>query len=393
MKARGGAAERDRAAADGIPASRVGEPAGHRGSEHLSPKRRPRRFRQRLVSVHRWLSLGMAALWLLQAASGALIVFHWEIADAAIAAPHSDTDPAALGRRIGQLAPPGSGRSVASIWTSAGFSDRYDIHVIDAGSGGDTIVRVAGDGTPIRISAPGTQSLIDTIVVLHQTLLGGDRGRWIIGASGFLLITSLLMGIFIAWPKRGMWRKSLTPVRRGPPVARYYSWHRALGLTGAGAALLLITPGALLAFDAELRPLLGATPPAMAPRPGPVAIGFAQAVETAEAAVPGSRLTAVTMPTAADATYQVRLRAPGDWQRAYGGSLVFVDAASGRIRGVDLAEDAPAYRKAMDLLFPIHTGQAGGLVTRLLTLSVGVWLASMIVIGARLWWLRRRVRR
>jgi uncharacterized iron-regulated membrane protein len=392
MNTRGGAAEHDRAAADGT-VPRAGEPAGHYGSGHPNPKRRPRRLRQRLVSVHRWLSLGMAALWLLQATSGALIVFHWEIADAAIAAPHSDTDPAALGRRIGQLAPPGSGRSVASIWTSAGFGDRYDIHVIDAASGDDTIVRVAGDGTPIRINAPGTQSLIDTVVLLHQTLLGGDRGRWIIGASGFLLITNLLMGIFIAWPKRGMWRKSLTPVRRGPPVARYYSWHRALGLTGAAAALLLIAPGALLAFDAELRPLLGATPPVKAPHPGPVAIGFAQAVEMAETSVPGSRLTAVTMPTAADATYQVRLRAPGDWQRAYGGSLVFVDAVSGRIRGVDLAGDAPPRRKAIDLFFPIHTGQAGGLVTRLLTLSVGIWLASMIVIGARLWWLRRRVRR
>ncbi|HEU4959337.1 MAG TPA: PepSY-associated TM helix domain-containing protein [Sphingomonas sp.] len=338
---------------------REAEPTPASAAPRPAPARRPRRFRQRLVSVHRWLSLGMAALWLFQAVTGALIVFHWEIADAAVSAPHAATDLAALGRRIERLAPPGSGRHVAALWTSAGFHDRYDIHVIDARTGGDTVVRVSGDGTPIHVSRPGAVSLIDTIVLLHQTLLGGDRGRWIIGASGLLLVSNLTMGLVVAWPRRGTWRKSLTPARRGQPIAGTYSWHRALGLTGAAAALLLITPGALLAFDAELRPLLNAVPVTVPASPGPSAIGFAQAVEAAESAVPGSRLTAVTMPGAEDATYQVRLRAPGDWQRAYGGSVVFVDAASGRIRGIDLAGDAPPARKAMDMLFPIHTGQAG----------------------------------
>lgn len=335
----------------------------------------------------------MAALWLLQAITGALIVFHWEIDDSSVASFHAATDPAALGRRVAQLAPAGSGRHVASIWTTAGFADRYDIHVVDDASGGDTVVRVAGDGTAIRTLVPGKGTLIDTVVVLHQTLLGGDRGRWIIGASGVLLITNLAMGLVIAWPRRGTWRKSMTPSRRGSPAARHYSWHRALGLTGAAAALLLITPGALLAFEDELRPLFNAEPPIITGPAAPSAIGFAQAVDTAERAVPGSRLTAVTMPSADDDTYAIRLQAPGDWQRAYGGSFVFVDGATGAIRGLSLAADAPPTRKAMDVLFPIHTGQAGGLPMRLLVLCIGIWLSSMIVIGVRLWWLRRRARR
>jgi uncharacterized iron-regulated membrane protein len=252
---------------------------------------------------------------------------------------------------------------------------------------------VAGDGTPIRTLAPGKGTLIDTIVVLHQTLLGGDRGRWFVGASGLLLVTNLAMGLVIAWPRRGTWRKSLTPSRRGSPVARHYSWHRALGLTGAAAALLFTTPGVVLAFEAELRPLFNAEPPVLTGAAAPSTIGFAQAVEAAERAVPGSRLTAVTMPSAGDDTYAIRLRAPGDWQRAYGGSFVFVDGATGAVRKVFLAKDAPSPRKAMDVLFPIHTGEAGGLPMRLLVLCIGIWLASMIVIGVRLWWLRRRARR
>ncbi|MGN6270185.1 MAG: PepSY-associated TM helix domain-containing protein [Sphingomonas sp.] len=358
------------------------------------PGKRPsRRFKQRLASIHRWLSLGMAALWLLQALTGAFIVFHWEIDDSSVAAAHRTTDPVALGQRIAQLAPAGSGRHVASLWTTGGFADRYDIHVVDDASGDDTVVRVTGDGTPIRTLAPGKGTLIDTIVVLHQTLLGGDRGRWFVGASGLLLVSNLAMGLVIAWPRRGTWRKSLTPSRRGSPAARHYSWHRALGLGGAAAALLFITPGALLAFDAELRPLFNAEPPVVTGPAAPSTIGFAQAVEAAERAVPGSRLTAVTMPSAADDTYAIRLQAPDDWQRAYGGSFVFVDGATGAVRKVFLAKDAPSPRKAMDVLFPIHTGEAGGLPGRLLVLCIGIWLASMIVIGVRLWWLRRRARR
>ena len=142
-----------------------------RRRRHLGtmPGTRPsRRLKQRLASVHRWLSLGMAALWLLQALTGALIVFHWEIDDSSVAAAHRATDPAALGQRIAQLAPAGSGRHVASIWTTGGFADRYDIHVVDDASGNDTVVRVAGDGTPIRAWC-FVDDMVDAVILALDT--------------------------------------------------------------------------------------------------------------------------------------------------------------------------------------------------------------------------------
>src|SRR3546814_6398405 len=58
-----------------------------------------------MLTVHRWLSLGAAAFWLLQAFTGILIVFHWEITDAALSDIHRPTDLAAIERRIDTLAP------------------------------------------------------------------------------------------------------------------------------------------------------------------------------------------------------------------------------------------------------------------------------------------------
>jgi len=348
------------------------------------------RIKKTIIPIHRWLSLTVAALWCLQAVTGMLIVFHWEMDDATIAAPHVATDPAGLAHRIALLAPQGSGRHAVSVWTSAGSPDRYDITIEDQ-SGDDTVVRVAGDGTPIRTDGPNApRRLIDTIVVLHQSLIAGQTGRWLIGASGLLLFTNILGGLVIAWPRRGTWARVLRPSRRGAPAARHYGWHRAVGLIGALPALLLVGAGILLAFDDGVATLIGATPVEMPAVRGPLRVGFAQAVGTAERAMPGSRLAAVDLPRDSDATYKVRLRAPGEWRRAYGASFVFVDATDGRVRGVFSASGGPLARRGFDALFPVHTGEAGGLAGRILVLCTGLWLASMIIIGVRLWWLRRK---
>lgn len=356
--------------------------------------RPPWRFKRGLLWLHRWLSLCFAALWLVQACTGAMIVFHWEIDDATIAARRAATDPAALGREIARLAPAGSGRHVTAVWSSAGRPDRYDITVADEAGGAGAIVRVTGDGQPIRISKPhGPRRLIDTIVLLHQSMLAGQAGRWMIGASGALLLTNLAGGLAMAWPRRGGWLRTLRPSRRGPPAAQHYAWHRALGLIGALPALVLVGAGGLLAYGDGVAKLIGAAPVALPPRPGHAVVGFAQAVETAQRAIPASRLTAVSFPKAGDATYRVRLRAPGEWRRAYGASYVLVDAVTGQVRGVFPASAAPWPRRAYDTLFPVHTGEAGGLAGRVLALCTGLWLAAMIVIGVRLWWLRRPAQR
>jgi uncharacterized iron-regulated membrane protein len=341
------------------------------------------------VILHRWLSLLAGLLWLFQAATGVLIVFHWEEDDATISAAHAATDPYRIGRTIAQLAPPGSGRHVSQIWTSAGFADRYDITVVDNRTGNETTIRVTGNGTPIRTTPPGARRLIDTIVLLHQSLLGGTTGRWIMGASGLLLFGNLIFGLVVAWPRRGTWGRVLRPSRKGPTVARHYGWHRAVGLVGVVPALLLVGTGALLAYDDPISDLLGIKSVTMPAHPGRPVIGFGDAVVAARHMVPGGTLAAVDLPTPDDSTYRIRLRAPGEWRRAYGNSFVFVDGITGQVRGVALARQAPPRAYAFRMLAPLHTGEAGSLIGRILVLCLGLWLGSMIVIGIRLWWLRR----
>jgi uncharacterized iron-regulated membrane protein len=349
-------------------------------------------LRRRLLTVHRWLSLGAAVFWLLQAITGVLIMFHWEIADASVSSLHRPTDLAAIERRIDALVPQDSGGAVKSVWTTAGYADRYNIAVEDAAGKGRS-VRVTGDGTELRTTPGGESTLMGTLVGFHHDLLGGDWGSWIVSISGILLFTNLLLGLVAAWPRRGAWRLSLTPARRGPPAARVYSWHRAIGLWAVIPALVAVGTGTLLKFEGGVANLIGSEAvslPANPPTGDPV--GFATAAKAALTVIPGSTLTAVTWPGSDDATFTIRVRAPGEIRRAYGGSIVLVDANTGRVRGVYPISEADPARGFMSALFPIHTGEAGGLIGRLLSIAIGLWLITMIVVGTLLWTKRRKPR-
>lgn len=347
--------------------------------------------RRILLRLHRWTALSAAAFWLLQAATGVAIVFHWELEDATFPGAHRATDLDALQARMSALASPGSHRRIVSLWTTAGAADRYKITL--AGPADErTVVRVAGDGAVLDRRDKRARTPMDTLVTLHQTLLAGDAGRWVVEASGVLLLVSLGLGVANAWPRQGGWRLALSLPSAPSLTARLFGWHRALGLWLAAPAFVLASAGSLLVFEDSLRALVGGQEAEIAPqRPTGPAVPFAVAARAALAAFPGSRLTMVAWPTPTDATYRVRLLAPGELRRAYGLTTVFVDANSGRVRQAVRADAGPAGRRFADLLYAIHTGEAEGLAGRLVNLTIGLWLIAMTGMGIALWARRRRV--
>jgi len=302
-------------------------------------------------------------------------MFHWEIDDAAYQSRHRPTDLPAIERRIAALEP-GRGK-VKSVWTTAGVEDRYTIN-FEHGS-----VRVSGDGTELRPLSGKKPALMGVLV-----------GSWIVSISGLALFSNLLLGLVAAWPRRGKFRALLVPSRKGPLPARLYSWHRAIGLWAVVPALLVTGTGVLLKFEDGVAALIGARPVSLAaiPRAGAMK-GFAAVSGAALAAIPGSTLTAVRWPGNDDATYNIRVRAPGEVRRAYGASIVLVDANTGAVRGTYPIAKADPARRSMSGLFPIHTGESAGLAGRLLTALVGLWLVAMTGMGILLWAKRRKPRR
>lgn len=360
-----------------------------------------RTLRSFAVIAHRWLSLAAAAFWLVQAATGVFAVFHWEIDDATVAGESKPLDLAALERRAADLVAAVPGRRIDSIWTSAGVADRFDIHLVGVPPERDRVVRVDGAGTVLRSREDGERladgGLVESLILVHQKLLAGDTGKRIVGASGLLLLSNLFLGVFVAWPRSGPWRRAWLPARTSAGPARLYSWHRALGLWLALPAACLVAAGVLLAFETSTERLVRPAPvdPPISTMPaGEVPpVGMAQAARSALDRYPGAALSGIGFPTADDAWWAIRLRQSGELRRAYGKTRVYVSAVDGAI-GADFdALASPPGRRFVDSLFAFHTGEMGGRTGRIGALAIGLWLLSMCALGIRLWWTRRRPRR
>jgi uncharacterized iron-regulated membrane protein len=350
-----------------------------------------------LRRIHRYLALALAVFWLSQALTGLVMVFRWELDDAFLPAPEVPLDVDALGARIAAIEAGPPARTVYLLYATGGMEGRFDLYVRDA-DGTSDVVRVDGAGNVLRTLPNGDivhGGFIQAAASLHQTLFAGDTGKLVVGASGLLLLTTIAMGLVLAWPARaGQWRAVLMPRAAKPGAARRYAWHRATGLWFAVPAIVLVTAGMLMTIESSLERWLGqdAPPPELSAVAAPSAdpIGPAAALRTALQRFPASELSGAYLPSSDQPWYRIRVRQPDERRRVYGTTVVYVAADDGRVLVAQDAFNVAPARRFLDALYPIHTGEYAGFPGRLVVLASGAWLLAMLTLGLGLWWIRRR---
>jgi uncharacterized iron-regulated membrane protein len=351
----------------------------------------------RLRKIHRYVGLALLALWLVQAATGVLMVFHWEIEDALVAGSAAPLYPKALDARLAALTSEEHGRRVTSVYPTGGTSGRFDVF-LETERGETGVVRIDGVGTVLArwtsTGDPGLGGLIRAATVLHQSLFAGDGGRLLLGVSGIILLSNIIIGVRLAWPRGRQWAHAMWPVGKANGAARWYAWHRAAGLWLCMPVFLMVGAGILLALDDPLENWLHTAfvpPTVAAPDPASMAtISAGQAIEVALARFPGAEFSGLRMPQMQQPWYRVRVRQTAEPRRIFGTTAVYVSAADGRMLAVEDALAAPFARSALDWAYPIHTGEFAGLAGRLLVFTAGVLLIISIGCGSALWWSRRR---
>lgn len=349
-------------------------------------------------TLHRRLSLLVAAIWLLQALSGIFLVFQRPLDDLWLGASGQPTKPAAVAQAIARIESRPDDR-VLQYFVSGGLRGQVDLLV--ANPSGLDVIRIDGaTGAVLRRSAwtgrPWRMSPGRLVFLWHKEFLAGGRGEVLMALSGVLLTTNLLMGLRLAWPGAGKWRASLAPSKAKTPAAAVFGWHRALGLWLVPLGLLSASTGALLSVSPAIERVAGALPPPeVCSRKGPVppGIGTVQAEAIARKVFPDGAIAVVTLPGAGSGCFLVQMRRPGEWRRVFGTTLVYVEAATGAVAGRQDALAAPASLKAVEALYPVHDWEWGGWPTRLVALAVGLWLVTLAALGLSLWWTRRRLRR
>lgn len=350
------------------------------------------------LRFHVWLGVSVGLFWALQGLTGALLVFNREIQGAAYAgvssAAPSDLLPLdELFARASRAA----GSPVTKLETFgarpylllAYYEDGSRTLVIDGHSG-----RVLDDRSTDEL-VPHGSGFWPWLLRFHEALLGGDQGQFVVGSSGLLLLFSLAVGIWNGIPAGGRIHAAFRISRWRTALQRLLGWHRMLGLVFGAPLLVSVLCGIYLAFAPAIRPVLAhragyvpmyqAAPQTSVPKP---IVTSQQAWQAALRQYPKAELMRAVLPSAKSPVYFFRFLKPGEWRRWAGTSWVAVDPRSGKIISSYDAVKGPWANWITDNLYPVHTGEAGGLLTRLIILINGLLLPGFFVTG--LWTWRRR---
>jgi len=366
--------------------------------------------------VHQLLGLSIAALWLIQIVTGVLLTFRMEIDNTLMGGTDAPLQVESMDERIQSIQ--SAGGTVSAVWVTNFAATRFDVLYSDRAHN-ERKMRIDGAGRVLR-DGPGDSMWInggffETLTDIHTTLLVGAPGKWIIAVSGVVLLSNLILGLKLAWPRRGYWLKSLVLRTSRSAAANFYGLHRTLGLYIAFPLLVLVIAGIALCFDHELEtglhvvrdpPVISAAVPGVAApgvagpeltSPGltspELTIAPARALTLALARFPGATLTALSMPTQEEPWYRVKLHIPGEVSRMYGLTAVYLSAKDGTVLREYSAAAASPTRLALDWIYPVHTAEAGGVVARVLLVCMALALLTMGYLGIRLWSLRSAQRR
>lgn len=351
--------------------------------------------RRHWVLVHRWTALALGLHWMLLALTGLLLIFHREIETAWIGAGSPIASPVRVEPALAaaQVALPGMATRIV-VQDAPIRALRVFINV------GDVPNVVTVDATSARIlsitpfgGSASRAGVVRFIYRLHQQLLLGHSGELLVGASGLFLLITVIAGLWLAWPKRGQWKRALWPRIVGKPWQKLYTLHRSVGLIVGGFVMLSALSGAGMIWSKDMRQWLGHVgltralpPPTKADSPLRVLpdAAVAQAMRT----YPHASFVRLDLPASGAAGYVVQLRQPAEFRAVFGTTTVAVDGRDGRILWQRDSRRALWGDAVLDALFSIHNGEWLGQPGRLLLVLAGLMLFATSTFGLGMWLLR-----
>lgn len=360
--------------------------------------RKPR-LRKLWLTAHRWLGLTVGLLFVLLGLTGSLLVFDHAIDEwlhpelllsqsAATARPLSELLAAAEGATPEPVAAMSRPRLPGGVWTAwvqtgTEESPEWTQVFVDPATATVTGKRVWGT------------DLMGTIYRLHYTLLGGDAGEVVVGLAGIVLMVSVISGLYLWWPLlRNGWRAAFA-IRGG---ARFnYDLHKTLGVLSSVLLVVIAFTGVYMVFPEWIKPVAKVFSPETEP-PKELKANLAtqrplllpeEALAIAQQRFPDAKFDHFH-PPGNEGVYEMAFRQSGEIQCSFGRTQVWLDPRSGEIVAERNSRDATATDSFLASQFPLHNGEAFGLVGRWLVFATGFVPAILYVTGLLLWWRRKR---
>jgi uncharacterized iron-regulated membrane protein len=235
---------------------------------------------------------------------------------------------------------------------------------------------------------------LNTIHQIHLRLLSGETGGNIVTAATGVLLFLVLSGVYLWWPL-----KRATVKRSGRGRRFSFDLHNTAGIYSAAFLLVLGVTGIAIHFDNRLEDYLHhragtqkiGRNPTSAASASRKPIDAGQAIDAALHEIPGTRALMVVPPANAKASYLVALRFPEDLTPG-GRSWVNVDQYSGKPLIAQNSRTVAAGTRTIIWNRAIHTGDAGGLLTKTLMSLSSLMLVVQAITGYWMWWKKLRAK-
>jgi uncharacterized iron-regulated membrane protein len=349
--------------------------------------------------IHKWSSLICALVMLMLCITGLPLIFHDELEDLLDGRMHMSAHPIYY-KSLDTLV--SAATAEYSEYNPQWVSIDYEKPVITIGLiSRDTAATFwvnldAYTGKIIDTSQAQSQgkNILTWILSLHANLFSGLQGQLFLGFIGLVFILALLSGCIVYKPF--MRFTAFGTIRtKGSQRQLYSDIHKLIGIvvfvwaaivTGTGILHTLSLPVYGYWQTTVIQPLL--TP--YQNQPVPIHLSSVQqAVSVAQKAVSNYRAAFINFPnpnwgspyhytvfTSGKISYTKYLQTP-----------VLVDAATGQLTAV---VNVPWYLRIMQLAYPLHFGNYGGLPLKVLWALLDMITIGVIVSGLYLWLLRKR---
>lgn len=238
------------------------------------------------------------------------------------------------------------------------------------------------------------EGFFNLVFEIHSSLLMNELGKPLLALLALAYVVLLFGGLVLWWPKR--WKQAWALVLNRGLLRGLFDIHRT---GGALLGLLIAVPVATGAYMAwkplsqSLSSLSGQalkTPPKVHPVDATMpAAPLDRLVASASARFGGAPVGYVQLPAGPTRPVRVRLMLVDD-PHPNGLTSVWLHPMTGAILRTDRWNELDFGARANSVVYPLHTGEIGGLALETANALLGIALVALGVFGLWLWWLRRR---
>jgi uncharacterized iron-regulated membrane protein len=355
------------------------------------------------LKAHRWFALGVGWLLALVALAGATLVvappldrlIHPQLFQANRGTANSSAAPTLESIRRQLISTFGSKASF-TLRPPRTSDETFRVLVrSDAWSGTVYLDPVTGLEQGRRGEYEG---VVNMLFKFHSALLLQDTGKAILAWIALSYLAMLISGLVLWWPRR--WPPSLKIELRKGLSRGLFDLHRTGGAVLGLLIAVSVATGAYMAWrplGEFVTTLSGQTPikPPKLPKGEPgraPAMPLDELVARAQALFPNDMVGYVQIPAEANRPIRIRMRLADD-PHPNGLTSVWLHPASGAVLAVNRWNELDPGSRAFSFVYPLHTGELGGVLLEAVIFVSGLTLGTLGISGIWMWWRRRTLSR